>query len=227
VGASDVARVTLPARSGEPVLDRAAVRSLAEQLEALDGTNTHATVLLTEAEDFCVGGDHDEVRRLDASALRALRGDIARVEHRLRDAPFPTVGLARGRTIGGGVELLLACDLIVTEATAVFSTPHVRADSRLGPALTGALVARVGSSWARRLLLVGEKIDGTVAHAIGLADVLTDAGDGERVAVERAAALGALPRRARARALADIDGAEGVLGDAMRELAEQLSTPRQ
>jgi enoyl-CoA hydratase/carnithine racemase len=223
---SDVARVSLPARSGEPVLDRAAVRSIADQLEGLDGTNTQAAVLLTEADDFCLGGDHDEVRRLDASALLALRADIARVEHRLRDAPFPIVGLARGRTIGGGVELLLACDLIVTEPTAVFSIPHVRADSRLGPALTRALVARVGSSWARRLLLLGEKVDGTLAYAIGLADVLTDAGDGETVALERAAALGALPWRARDRALSDLDEAEGVLGDAMRRLAEQLTNPK-
>jgi enoyl-CoA hydratase/carnithine racemase len=107
----------------------------------------------------------------------------------------------------------------------MFSTPHVRFDSRLGPALTGALVARVGSSWARRLLVLGEKVDGVTAHAIGLADVLADAGDGRSQAVNCAAALAALPARARERALSDIDRAEGELGHAMRRLAERLDAP--
>ena len=60
--------------------------------------------------------------------------------------------------------------------------------------------------------------------AIGLADVLTAEGDGKVEALERAAALARLPQRARDRALADVDAAEGLLGDAMRRLAEQLGT---
>ena len=183
----------VPAPAGRPLLDRAAVASITEQLDALERAGAGAAVLLAESDDFCLGGDHDEVQRLDGPARRAFRADIARLEWQLRHAPFPTVGFACGRTIGGGVELLLACDLIVTEPTAVFSTPHVPFDSRLGPALTGALVTRVGSSWARRLLLLGEKVDGVEAHAIGLADVLADAGDGRTQAVDRAAALGSLP----------------------------------
>jgi enoyl-CoA hydratase/carnithine racemase len=222
--ANEVGILSMPAPAGRPVLDRAAVRSLIDQLEQLNRAGPRAAVLLAESDDFCLGGDHAEVEQLDGPTLRILRAEIARLEHELRATPFPVVGLARGSTIGGGVELLLACDLIVAESTAVFSVPHVRADSRLGTALTAALVARVGSSWTRRLLLVGEKADGMVAHAIGLADVLAAEGDGKAEALAHAAALGRLPPRALDRALADVDAAEGLLGDAMRQLAEKLGT---
>jgi enoyl-CoA hydratase/carnithine racemase len=226
MGASEATLVSIPPDgAGRPVLNAAAVSSLHETIADLGGRGTRAAVLAGHGGDFCVGGDHAEVSERSPADLMQLRADIARLEHVLRAASFPIVGFACGRVIGGGVELLLCCDLVVADSTANFSTPHVAADARLGPALTGALVARVGSSWARRLLLLGERVDGTTAAAIGLADRLAAAGQGMSEATAAAAMLGSLPRRALARARADLDYAENSLSDGLRTAVERL-TPR-
>jgi len=141
----------------------------------------------------------------------------------LRTSSFPVVGFARGRVIGGGVELLLACDLIVADPTASFSTPHVRAGAPLGAGMTAALVARVGSSWARRMLLLGERVGAGTAAAIGLADRLVDAPEGRLSAIAIASTLGSQPARSLARTRADLDRAELSLGEALGLAIERLS----
>jgi enoyl-CoA hydratase/carnithine racemase len=212
---SDVALVAVPLRDGIPVLDSRAVRSLIGTLTELERAGTGAAVLTADGDDFCVGGDHDEARRLEPAELRALLADIARLERLLRTSSFPVVGFARGRVIGGGVELLLACDLIVADPSASFGTPHVRANAPLGPGPTAALVARVGSSWARRMLLLGERVSASTAAAIGLADRILDSPDGRASVLAIAAKLGSLPARSLARTRADLDRAELSLGDAL------------
>ena len=221
-GTPEVARIEMPLQSGVPVLDGRAVRLLIDELTALDAARPRAAVLVSEAEDFCVGGDHDEAQRLGSDGLRALLADIARLEQLLRASAFPIVGLARGRVIGGGVELLLACDLILAVPGASFSTPHVRGAARLGPGLTGALVARIGSSWARRMLLLQERVDAETAARIGLVDRLVEGPDGWPGALDIASTLGAQPARPLARAREDLDRAELSVAEALGRSIDRL-----
>ncbi len=86
---------------------------------------------------------------------------------RIADLPAPTIAAVRGRCLGGGLELALACDLIVAEETALLGCPEIQ----LGvfpPAASALLPLRVGNGQAAELILSGASIDGKSAKLIGL-----------------------------------------------------------
>lgn len=84
----------------------------------------------------------------------------------------PLVGAANGTALGGGLELLLGCDLIVAAEHAKFGFPEVKRG--LFPAGGGtAIGTRVPLAIALEMTLTGDLIDATRAHEIGLVNAVT------------------------------------------------------
>lgn len=73
----------------------------------------------------------------------------------LIDLPAPTAAVVRGRCLGGGFELALACDFILAEPGASFGLPEI-ALGVFPPAACVLLSARVGASVAAWAALTGE-----------------------------------------------------------------------
>ena len=95
----------------------------------------------------------------------------------------PLIAAVEGPALGGGMELVLACDLAVASKTARFGLPEV---SRGVVASSGALFMAPGSlpaDLARELLLTGEPIDADRGYAAGLVNVVTKPGGAEVAAV--------------------------------------------
>lgn len=89
----------------------------------------------------------------------------------LLDTPAVTAALVRGRCLGGGFELALACDLIFAADDASFGLPEVK----LGvfpPAASVLLPLRVGGALASRTLLTGEPRAAMEWQAAGLLELL-------------------------------------------------------
>jgi cyclohexa-1,5-dienecarbonyl-CoA hydratase len=128
-------------------------------------------------------------------------GDVLPKMHALLDdllqAPAVTAAIVRGRCLGGGFELALACDVIFAAADAVFGLPEIR----LGvfpPAASSLLPARVGYARASRAVLTGEARSaeywadaGLIALTAPAADLdaRVDAWFDEHLAARSAAAL--------------------------------------
>ncbi|MDH0863161.1 enoyl-CoA hydratase [Mitsuaria sp. GD03876] len=95
-------------------------------------------------------------------------------------AGFRGVSIAaiNGYAMGGGLECALACDLRIAEAHAVMALPE--ATVGLLPCAGGTqwLSWTVGESWAKRMVLLGERVDAETALRIGLADDLVAKGEG-------------------------------------------------
>ena len=49
-----------------------------------------------------------------------------RLLRRIAEAPAPTIAAVRGQCLGGGLELALACDLILAEETAQLGCPEIQ-----------------------------------------------------------------------------------------------------
>jgi cyclohexa-1,5-dienecarbonyl-CoA hydratase len=90
--------------------------------------------------------------------------------------PSPTAALVRGRCLGGGFELALACDFIFAEEGATFGLPEI-ALGVFPPAACALLPARVGTARATAAIVTGAPISGGDWHAAGLVTSVSRAGE--------------------------------------------------
>ena len=125
-----------------------------------------------------------------STVLAELHGAVMDLLH----APAPTIAVVRGRCLGGGFELVLACDLVFASDDALLGVPEVT----LGvfpPAAAALLPHRIGTSRSARAVLSGELLPASWWAEAGLIDrvVAGDALDGE---VDRWFACQAAPRSA-------------------------------
>lgn len=129
-------------------------------------------VIRGEGACFCAGGDiawmHDicnsseVVQMQEANRIRALYEAV-------RTHVRPTIAAVHGGTFGGGIGLMVACDLVIAADFAKFST----SEGKLGivPAcLAPSLVRRVGLTRAKNLILLANTLSASDAERIGLVD---------------------------------------------------------
>ena len=87
---------------------------------------------------------------------------------------LPVVGAANGTALGGGLELLLGCDVTVASAQARFGFPEVKRG--LFPAGGGTFVGtRIPLAVALEMVLTGDLIDAARAHQVGLVNAVVAA----------------------------------------------------
>jgi len=151
---------------------RDSLAALAQLVRDLDADrDIHALVLTGSGEKFFSAGAD---LKLFADGDKGAAGTMAR---RFGEA-FETLSAFRGVSIaaingyamGGGLECALGCDLRVAEEHAVMALPE--ASVGLLPCAGGTqwLAWAVGESWAKRMVLLGERVDAATALRIGLVD---------------------------------------------------------
>ena len=132
-----------------------------------------AIVLTGEGPNFSFGASVQEhLPEQISGTLTRLHGLLRRIA----EVPAPTIAAVRGQCLGGGLEVALACDLILAEETAQLGCPEIQ----LGvfpPAASALLPVRIGAGHAASLVLTGASVSGATAAAIGL--VARTAGPGQ------------------------------------------------
>ncbi len=93
----------------------------------------------------------------------------------LLDVPAPTAALVRGRCLGGGFEVALACDVVFGEADALLGVPEIRLGV-FAPVASVLLPARVGASRAASSLLTGEPRAAAAWQQMGLVEAVAPRG---------------------------------------------------
>src|ERR1700761_1364049 len=85
-----------------------------------------ARVLLIRAEgrDFCLGGDIRDWPGVPSGELRPKIELYAEALDHLDRLAIPTVAVVQGRCLGGGLELVLCCDLVVAACSSQFGCPE-------------------------------------------------------------------------------------------------------
>ena len=147
---------------------------------------------------------------LFVQSIRALMDEVA-------DLPMPTIAAVNGFAFGGGMELMLACDLRVASASATMGLTEVTLAIIPGAGGTQRLPRLIGRAKAKELILTGKRITASEAAAIGLANEVVEGARLAARADELAAAIamnGPLAVRAAKRAV-DV-GCEMALPDGLR-----------
>ncbi|MGM0575205.1 MAG: enoyl-CoA hydratase/isomerase family protein [Myxococcota bacterium] len=155
------------------------IEALVEALERLRDDEEARVIVLTGAGDraFCAGGDlGSQAGGGGFLALHEARGRFVDLVRGLIDVGKPTIARVNGACLGGGLGLMLACDLAVADRDASFGTPEIRVG--LFPMMIMALIFRnVGRKKAMELLLTGERIGAEEAERIGLVNRVAEDGD--------------------------------------------------
>lgn len=153
-------------------LRRSMLTALLAHLDDLAGAEDVAAVLLTSAVAgvFTAGGDVRELlgaagTEADVAAHVRLTDELF---DRLDSLPQPVLAAVDGVAAGGGLELLLCCDIVVASDRSRFGTPEVTLGLIPGAGGTQRLPRRVGPAAALDLLLTGRLVGSDHAWRIGL-----------------------------------------------------------
>lgn len=169
-----ILRITLdrPARRNSlshPMIDTL-VRTLSE---AAYDDSLRAVSITGEGEHFCTGADWVST---NAAGTRPRTGDLVRripqTAHRVIELittiQLPVVATVRGWAVGLGANLALAADFAIAADTATIWEPFIERGFSPDSGATWLLPRLVGVARARRMLLLGEKVDGATAADWGL-----------------------------------------------------------
>jgi enoyl-CoA hydratase/carnithine racemase len=156
-------------------LDPETHHELSAIFDVFAGDDVLRVAILTAAgnRSFCVGSDLKSKTKVDNPVTQSVKekpptgfaGLCARF-----DLYKPVIAAVNGMAIGGGFELVLACDLAVAAENAVFSMP----EPRVGLAALGGggglarLVRQIPMKQAMRLILTGQQITARQALEMGL-----------------------------------------------------------
>ena len=137
--------------------------------------NGDLRVLIIRGESgsvFCAGDDLAELVAMDVVQVRDFLIRTQGTFTRLETLPVPVVAAVEGHALGGGLELALACDLIVASSDAVLGLPETNLGVIPGLGGTIRLPRRVGLGRARELVYSGRVVQADEAKNIGLVEAV-------------------------------------------------------
>ena len=163
------ALLTLDRPAARNALSPEMVQALRAALARAESDPAVRVVVLTGAGDrvFSAGGDLGSMPEGGYLAGHALRREYGALLEALAGSPLPTVARVNGHALGGGLGLVLACDLAVAVDSAELGTPEI--DVGLFPMMVLAWLQRhVGRKRALELLLTGDRLKADEALRWGL-----------------------------------------------------------
>lgn len=161
----DVMHVVLQRADKGNALSAALVEELAQAVEAARQAQVRLFVLSGEGRHFCTGFD---LSALDNETDDSLLARFTRVElllQALHAAPFTTLAIAHGRTMGAGADIFCACAERWTVGDTTFAFPGAAFGLVLG---TARLADIVGATRTREWIESGMQIGDGVAFEAGL-----------------------------------------------------------
>lgn len=171
--ADGVQVITIDRPAQRNAMTLAGATEIARALDELDRSAALSVGIITgSGGTFCAGMDLKRFREGERPTLPG-RGFAGLVE-----APpqKPLIAAVEGWALGGGFEMVLACDLVVAGRGARFGLPEVKRGlvARGGGMLR--LPQRLPRAIALELLLTGDPIDADRAAAFGLVNEVVDEG---------------------------------------------------
>ncbi|EPD53945.1 hypothetical protein HMPREF1210_00768 [Paenisporosarcina sp. HGH0030] len=148
-------------------LNRKMVRELVEAMEGFDRDDqVRVMVLAGKGRAFSAGADIDEMTNDDSISLELLN-QFADWD-RLALIKKPIIGAVKGFVFGGGFELALCCDVLITASGTEFSFPEVGLGVMPGAGGTQRLTKLAGRTKALEWLWTGERISANKALKYGV-----------------------------------------------------------
>lgn len=171
-----VAVITLNRPHARNALSDLLSPALRTMIKACGENPSVGALLLTGAGTaFCAGGDVKGMGGNSKKATMSPEERIADLQERQRkltgalvSVRKPTIAALPGAAVGAGLSIALACDIRIAAESAFVSTGYMRVGLSGDYGIAWLLTRLVGTSRARELMFLSEKIDATRCEAIGL-----------------------------------------------------------
>lgn len=168
------------------------VAALLDAMAQASADGAAKVVLLTGlAEVFCSGATRDTLRDLVAGRLPPTELTLGR---RLMAMPVPVIAAAEGHAIGGGLALLVSCDLAVIAAESRYGANFMSLGITPGMGMTRLLETVMGRPLAHELLYTGDLRRGATLVGAGNFNAVLPRSQVRAHALQLARALAEKPR---------------------------------
>ena len=189
--AAGVTRLTISNPAKRNALDHPILDAITATLGELTGARC---VIITGAHDmFSAGYDIGEIpeEEFEERAERLVAHPFTEAIDALEAFPFPTLASLPGHTIGGGLELALACDLRIAADGVLLGMPPAKLGLVYSHTGLRRFLDAIGAARTRELFLLGRYIDADTALHWGLVNRVASPGDLDAAALELAHELAA------------------------------------
>lgn len=173
-----VARVTLNRPEVHNALNASLLQNLTRVFAELSNDEHLSAVVLTGAgKSFSAGADMAMMQQAANATQEQNQQEARQLQEtfeQLYHFPAPLVARVNGAAMGGGLGLLAVCDIGIAVASARLAFSEVKLG--IAPAVISPFaVEKIGSSWARRLFVTGERFTPALAREIGLLHTVVSA----------------------------------------------------
>jgi enoyl-CoA hydratase/carnithine racemase len=191
--AEGVQRLTISNPAKRNALDHPILDAITETLSESAAAPAHVRCLLITGEHgmFSAGYDIGEIpdAEFEVRAERLVAHPFTEAIDALEAFPLPTLAVLPGHTIGGGLELALACDLRVAAEGILLGMPPAKLGLVYSHTGLRRFIDAIGAARTRELFLLGRYIDAAAALQWGLVNRVAPSGELESVALDLAAEL--------------------------------------
>ncbi len=142
-------------------LNRAVLEEVTRVLRDIRHDASVRVLIVTGIGDRAFVAGADIAAMADMATVEGL--EFTRLGHRVmntfEELPIPVIAAVNGFALGGGLELALACDLIIASEKARFGQPEINLGIIPGFGGTQRLPHRIGHARARELIMTGDMFD--------------------------------------------------------------------
>ncbi len=187
--ADGVATITLNRPDVRNAIDLPTSLAIAECLDEVDERSDITVAVLTGAgSTFCAGMDLKAFAATRERPIHDRRGAFGIVR---QPCEKPLIAAIEGNALGGGLEIALACDLVVAAASSRLGLPEVKRGLVAAAGGVLRLPRRIPQAVAMEMILTGEPLTAEQAHGWGLVNRVAPDGQSLATARELAAAVAA------------------------------------
>lgn len=151
------------------ILSTPVLKALCAALDKIAADKTVKALVITgKGGTFVAGADINEMSGFGPNEAAQYARLFHRCMNTIEAFVRPVIASVNGYALGGGCELVLACDVAVASDAAVFAQPELGLGIIPGAGGTQRLASRIGVMRAKELIFTGRKVSASEAAAIGL-----------------------------------------------------------
>ncbi|MBX3709188.1 MAG: enoyl-CoA hydratase/isomerase family protein [Gammaproteobacteria bacterium] len=171
----NIVTVTLNRPDKRNAMNGSLIAELLQILKMLANDDSRVVIIEGSGDSFCAGGDIAWMQEIASGSEEKNYEDaqlLADLLYALYTFPKPTIALAHGVVLGGGLGLLAAADIAIAAKSAQFGLPEVKIG--IAPSIISPyVIAAIGERLAHYYFLTGERFNADEASQFGLIHQIT------------------------------------------------------